>query len=218
MKKYWQNRKNNNKDAEKRSDNMDNNQEAYTLEEEQQTREEEGFDEIETREEEIENLRRELEEEKQRHLRTRADLENFRKRMERELETQRVNAKKEILLDLLTFLDYFDQAKKQVKDTAASEGLEIMSRQFNDLLHRHGVRPVECLGEPFDPEEQEGIGYLGTDQFDEGCVCEEISPGYKLGDILLKPARVMVARKPEGEETDTDPDGNEEENPEIDEQ
>ncbi len=218
MKKYWQNRKNNNKDAEKRSDNMDNNQEAYTLEEEQQTREEEGFDEIETREEEIENLRRELEEEKQRHLRTRADLENFRKRMERELETQRVNAKKEILLDLLTFLDYFDQAKKQVKDTAASEGLEIMSRQFNDLLHRHGVRPVECLGEPFDPEEQEGIGYLQTDQFDEGCVCEEISPGYKLGDILLKPARVMVARKPEDGETDTDPDGNEEEDPDIDEQ
>jgi len=200
MKKYYQNLNNNHNGADNNTADMKYNREAYYDEQEQQTREEEGFDDIDTRQEEIENLRRELEEEKQRHLRTRADFDNYRKRMERELERQRVHAKKEILQDLLTFLDYFDQAKKQVKDTAAAEGLEIMSRQFNDLLHRHGVRPVDCLGEPFDPEEQEGIGYLETDQYDEGCVCEEISPGYKLGDILLKPARVMVACNPENGE------------------
>jgi len=201
MRKYYQNRNNNHNGAENNTEDIKYNREAHYDEQGQQTREEEGFDEIDTREEEIENLRRELEEEKQRHLRTRADFDNYRKRMEREVEAQRIYAKKEILLDLLTFLDYFDQAKKQVKDPASSEGIEIMSRQFNDLLHRHGVRPVDCLGEPFDPEEQEGIGYLETDQYEEGCVCEEISPGYKFGEILLKPARVMVARNPEQSDT-----------------
>ncbi len=199
MKSYWQNRKNNRGHREETGD-MNHSERKYHQDQEQQPRAEEELDDIESREDEIESLRRELEEEKQRHLRTRADFENFRKRMERELEAQRVYAKKDILRDLLTFLDYFDQAKQQVKDPAAAEGIEIMSRQFNDLLYKHGVRPVECLGLPFDPEEQEGIGYLETKQYDEGCVCEEISPGYKFGDILLKPARVMVARNPDDED------------------
>ncbi|MBW6463859.1 MAG: nucleotide exchange factor GrpE [Dethiobacteria bacterium] len=145
---------------------------------------------------EVEELRQELAEEKNRHLRTRADFDNFRKRVEREMDAKRNQIKKEILLDLLMFLDYFDQAKKQVQDPAAASGLEIMARQFNELLHKHGVRPVECLGLPFDPEEQEGLGFVATEQCPEGCVAEEVCSGYKLGDILLKPAQVMVAKKP----------------------
>ncbi|MDW7729615.1 MAG: nucleotide exchange factor GrpE [Bacillota bacterium] len=145
---------------------------------------------------EVEELRQELAEEKNRHLRTRADFDNFRKRVEREMDAKRNQIKKEILLDLLMFLDYFDQAKKQVQDPAAASGLEIMARQFNELLHKHGVRPVECLGLPFDPEEQEGLGFVATEQCPEGCVAEEVCSGYKLGDILLKPAQVIVAKKP----------------------
>ncbi len=153
--------------------------------------------ELEALETEIEQLKRGLEEEKTRHLRTRADFDNYRKRMEREAEAKKVIAKKEILLDLLYFLDYFEQARKQVQDPDAARGIEIMARQFNELLYKHGVRPIECLGEPFDPEEHEGIGYVATVECPEGCVAEEVCPGYKLGDILLKPAQVMVARSPE---------------------
>jgi len=149
---------------------------------------------------ELERLHSQLENEKARHLRTKADFENFRKRMEREMEARRIQAKKDILLDLITFLDYFDQARKQVQDPAAASGIEIMARQFNELLHKHGVRRVECLGETFDPEEQEGLGYVESEEHPEGCVAEEVCPGYKLGDILLRPAQVMVACKPETEE------------------
>ncbi len=149
---------------------------------------------------ELEDLRRVLEEEKKRRLRTLADFENYRKRMEREAGNNRLQAKKEILSDLLTYLDYFDQARKQVQDPAAARGMEIMARQFNELLHKHGVRAVECLHRPFDPEEQEGIGYIETDQCPDGCVAEEICAGYKMGDILLKPARVMVAKSPDNKE------------------
>jgi len=152
---------------------------------------------VQALEEELEMLRDQLEEEKSRHLRTRADFDNFRKRMERETETKRINAKKEILLDLLKYLDYFEQARKQVQDPAAAKGLEIMARQFYELLHKHGVRPIECLGQPFDPEEHEGVGYIATDEHPEGCVAEELCCGYKFGDILLQPARVMVAKNPE---------------------
>ena len=149
--------------------------------------------------EEIDQLRRELEEEKNRHLRTLADFDNYRKRVERDAESNRNQIKKEILLDLINFLDFFDQARKQVHDPAAAKGIEIMARQFNELLYKQGVRPVECLGQPFDPEEQEGIGYLATDQCPDGCVAEEICSGWKLGGILLKPAQVMVAREPSEE-------------------
>jgi molecular chaperone GrpE len=127
--------------------------------------------------EDLLSLQQKLEElsrddEKNRHLRTRADFDNYRKRTERDAEANRTFIKKEILLDLLMFLDYFDQARKQIQDPAAT-GIEIMMRQFNELLHKHGVRPVECLGLPFDPEEQEGLGYLETGQYPEGCVAEE---------------------------------------------
>jgi len=159
--------------------------------------ENEGNQETVQLKEQVETLRRELEDEKQRHLRTRADLDNLRKRMHRETETKSVNAKKDILLDLLTFLDFFEQARKQVQDPAAAEGIDIIARQFHELLNRHGVKPIDCLGKEFDPADQEGIGYIETEEYPEGCVAEEICPGYKLGDILLKPARVMVARNPD---------------------
>lgn len=159
--------------------------------------EEQAEIDVQALEGELEMLRDQLEEEKNRHLRTRADFDNFRKRMEREAEVRRINAKKEILLDLLKYLDYFDQARKQVQDPAAAKGLEIMARQFHELLYKHGVRPIECLGQPFDPEEHEGVGYITTDEHPEGCVAEELCCGYKLGETLLQPARVMVAKNPD---------------------
>ena len=140
-------------------------------------------------------LENELTDEKNRHLRTRADFDNYRKRIEREAGTSRLQIKKEILVDLLTFLDHFEQARKQLQDPAAVKGLEIMARQFYELLQKHGVKTVECIGLPFDPEAQEGIGYVETEDCPEGCVAEEICSGYMLGDILLKPAQVMVAKK-----------------------
>jgi molecular chaperone GrpE len=143
----------------------------------------------------LEELQLELANEKNRHLRTRADFDNYRKRIERDTETSRLQIKKEILVDLLTFLDYFEQARRQLRDPAAAEGLVIMARQFSELLQKHGVRPVECIGLPFDPEAQEGIGYVVTEECPEGCVAEEVCTGYMLGDVLLKPARVMVAKK-----------------------
>lgn len=146
-------------------------------------------------EEENNVLKQELAEEKNRHLRTRADFDNFRKRTERDLKVNQQAIKKEILLELLVFLDYFAQALKQVKDPAAQEGLKIMARQFEDFLDRQGVEQVDCLGQPFNPEEQEGLGFVISAQCPEGCVAEEVCAGYRLDGTLLKPAKVLVAKK-----------------------
>jgi molecular chaperone GrpE len=156
---------------------------------------EEAANDLQALQAKVEELQLELANEKNRHLRTRADFDNYRKRIERDTETSRLQIKKEILVDLLTFLDYFEQARRQLRDPAAAEGLEIMARQFNELLQKHGVKPVECIGLPFDPETQEGIGYVETDEYPEGCVAEEICCGYMLDNILLKPAQVMVQKK-----------------------
>ncbi len=155
---------------------------------------------VEELQQKIEQLQANLEEEKSRHLRTRADFDNFRKRVERDAEINRTMFRKDIMLDLLKFLEIFDQARKQVQDPAAARGIEIMARQFGELLDKQGVKPIECVGLPYDPEEQEGLGYIATDLCPEGCVAEEICPGYRLGDLLLKPAQVMVAKKPEPQE------------------
>ena len=158
-------------------------------------RREEAANDLQALQTKLEELQLELTDEKNRHLRTRADFDNYRKRIEREAGTSRLQIKKEILVDLLTFLDHFEQARKQLQDPAAVKGLEIMARQFYELLQKHGVKTVECIGLPFDPEAQEGIGYVETEECPEGCVAEEICSGYMLGDILLKPAQVMVAKK-----------------------
>lgn len=145
----------------------------------------------------VEELRTALEEEERRHVRTLADFDNYRKRMERNSEAQFVRAKREILFDLLAFLDYFDQAREQIEDPATLQGLGIIRRQFDLFMSKQGVTQVTCLGQAFDPEEHEGVGYVDNDQYQEGCVATEISPGYWLDGLLLRPAKVMVV-KPSG--------------------
>ncbi|HSW35673.1 MAG TPA: nucleotide exchange factor GrpE [Candidatus Limnocylindrales bacterium] len=145
--------------------------------------------------EKVEQLHHELNDERNRRLRALAEFDNYRKRTIREADNTRINAKKDLLIDLLVFLDHFDHARMQVKDPAAAQGISIMARQFDDLLVKHGVSKIPCLGKPFNPEEHEGIGYKNTEDCAEGCVAEELCPGYQFGDILLKPAQVMVARK-----------------------
>jgi len=144
---------------------------------------------------ELKMLRRELENEKNRHLRTLADFDNYRKRVERDAEIRNNEAKKDFVLDLLTLLDNFEQARQQISDKAAAEGIDLIYRQFLELLKKNGVDLLDCVGKPFDPVEQEGIAYTETADYPEGYVAKEISKGYSFGEKILRPARVIVAKK-----------------------
>ena len=142
----------------------------------------------------VEELQQAVADEKERHMRTLADFANYRKRIERDSGAQYLKARKQILLDLLTFLDYFDQAREQVQDPAAAKGLEIIRRQLDLFMQKQGVRQVDCLGQTFNPEEHEGLGYVETEEYRDGCVSGVVSPGYMLDGLLLRPAKVMVVK------------------------
>ncbi len=145
---------------------------------------------------EVQELQRELEEQKNLYVRVLANFDNYRKRAGREAEAADIRTRREILLDLLRFADFFEQARHQITDPSAADGVGLMARQFREFLGKQGVRVLNCLGRPFDPAEQEGVGYKETTDYPEGCVAEELNQGYSIHDELLRPARVLVARKP----------------------
>jgi len=148
--------------------------------------------------ERTEKLQKLLEEEKNRHLRTLADFDNFRKRVERDAAARGAEGKKSLILDLLPVLDNLQRAVDGVLEEQARNGLRMVSRQFTGLLQKHGAVLIETIGKPFNPEEHEGVGFVESSNYPEGHVAEELSKGYRFGDSLLRAARVRVAGNPAG--------------------
>lgn len=140
-------------------------------------------------------LRRELDEEKNRHLRTLADFDNFRKRVERDSLSSSARGKKELIGDLLGVLDGLEKAVGLMRDEKARQGLEMVHRQFAGILRRHGLEPIESLGRPFDPDCHEGIGFVEDGRCPPGYVAQELCRGYRFGGDLLRPASVRVAKE-----------------------
>jgi molecular chaperone GrpE len=130
-------------------------------------------------------------------LRTRAEFDNYRKRIERERRDAADRAVAAAVDDLLPIVDDFERALQS--DAAASvesyrEGLEIIRRRLLDLLARRGVKPIEAVGQTFDPHFHEAMAYEPSPGRREGEVIEEVRRGYMLGDRLLRPSLVKVAR------------------------
>lgn len=141
-------------------------------------------------------LREEVRREHEMYLRALADFENYRRRVERELAGAAYRGRRDILLPLLEILDGFDRALEAVSDAPPSvaEGVQMMHRRLLRLLETQGVSPIESLGATFDPALHEAIGSVPSDTFARGSVAEEVQRGYRLGDDLLRPARVRVAQ------------------------
>ena len=142
------------------------------------------------------SMKQELDDEKNRHLRTLADFDNYRRRVERDIDASSVQGKKELIGDLLAVLDTIERAADQIKDDKYRQGLEMVHQQFLALLRQHGLETVVSLGKPFDPCEHEGVGYLENAALPLGHVAEELTRGYRFGRDLLRPARVRVSKGP----------------------
>lgn len=143
---------------------------------------------------ETEQERGELEELRERHLRLRADFENFRKRAERD-RTERVRrGVGDALRDLLPVADNLERALAapgEVDDLR--RGVEMIARQLEDVLRRHGVEPIAALGAPFDPQLHEAVAREEGDDVEVPTVIEELQRGYLYGNALLRPSLVRVA-------------------------
>ena len=140
-------------------------------------------------------LREEVRREHDMYLRALADFENYRRRTERELAGASYRGRRDVLLPLLEIVDGFDRALESVRDAPAAiaEGIRMMERSLHQLLEAQGVSRIESLGAMFDPAVHEAIGSAPNSGLAPGSVIEELQRGYRLGDDLLRPAKVRVA-------------------------
>ncbi len=132
-------------------------------------------------------------------LRKQAEFENFRRRGEREMQESYGRARADLMGDLLPVLDNFDLAVQHA-DTASPdvlrEGIQLIYRQLMDTLGRLGLEPIEADGQPFDPEFHEAVATEPNEEVPDHTVVGVLQRGFKLGDRLLRPARVKVAVQP----------------------
>ena len=147
------------------------------------------------RDSEIKHLKKELDEFKDKYLRKLADMENLKKRVEREKIEFQQFALGDFLLDLLVVLDNFERAlgtKDELDGKSFREGVEMIYRQYLDLLLKKGVKPLEFKGKKFDPNLQQALVTAESEEVEEPEVSEEFQKGYLLHNRLLRPAIVKV--------------------------
>ena len=130
-------------------------------------------------------------------LRKTAEFDNFRKRVDRDKKDMIEWAAADVIGDLLTIVDDFDRAmaaEAPPEAKAYKSGLELIQRQLAELLKKRGVTPVEALGADFDPHLHQAVAYEEVPGAREGEVVGVMAKGYKIGDRLLRPALVKVAK------------------------
>src|SRR3954471_7941372 len=147
----------------------------------------------------IDALQREKDALQDRLLRTAAEFDNYRKRMDRERRELSEYAATDVLKDLLPILDNFERAlhapaTATPETEALRKGLELVHRQMLDVLKKRGVKLIEALGADFDPNFHQAVIHEPSATHREGEVMEELQRGYLIGDRLLRPAMVKVAK------------------------
>lgn len=156
-------------------------------------------------EKELETLRKEKDDIYQRLLRKQADFDNFRKRSEKEKREFQAYAITEFLLELLPILDNFERALAHPDEQSGAEyrkGVELIYRQFRDLMEKKGLRAIETAGQPFDPNYHEAILREERNDLPENTILAELQKGYFFRDKLLRPAMVKVSFRTEEAEED----------------
>ncbi len=146
--------------------------------------------------EELERLRQERDNLLDRVARLQAEFDNFRKRNLREQQEYRDYALADAMKQLLPILDSLDRALKTEGATAEDfrSGVDLIDRQFHQVLEKLGVEPIEATGKEFDPTLHQAIQMVDTDEVPDNHVVDELQRGYKIRERLLRPAMVRVAQ------------------------
>ena len=149
----------------------------------------------------IEQLEEEAKQSKDRMLRIAADFENFRKRARREQQDALMRGREEILKELMVVFDNLERAIDSAGThdidpaaTAIVEGVVMVQKQFADGLGRFGLKQFSSVDQPFDPNFHEAMASVDSNEHEPGMVVQEYQKGYMLGERLLRPSMVVVAR------------------------
>lgn len=132
--------------------------------------------------------------------RTKADFENYRKRMTTEVQAASARGKAEVIREVVPVLDDLERAIQAAgldpegdSEDGLSHGVLLVFRSLRDSLGRNGVEAVDPTGEKFDPMQHEALSTLPAEGVESGTVVEVMQKGYRLGEQLIRPARVVVS-------------------------
>lgn len=145
----------------------------------------------------LETLQRERDDLYERLLRKSAEFDNFKKRTERERREFAEWAAADLVTDVVAVLDEFERALKAEAPAEAAkyrEGVELIHRQLMDVLKKRGLQPIDALGVDFDPAWHQAVAYEEMPGARDGEVVGVLRRGYRLGERLLRPALVRVAK------------------------
>ncbi len=153
---------------------------------------------IEDLSQELEQVRAELEDTKDKFLRSLADFDNYRKRVAREREELTRCANEELIKRLLEVVDNIERALEAARKTQDFEGfkkgIELIYEHLKEILSKEGLCPIECLGKGFDPNFHEAVMMLEKDGVESGKVVEEVQKGYTLNGRVIRPSKVIVSK------------------------
>jgi len=136
----------------------------------------------------------ELEEMTDRYKRLFAEFENYKKRNLKEKESLRNMLVSDIMMSILPIIDNLEKAiNTGTKDTAYEEGIKMVLKQLKDTLSYHGVKEIETVGKPFDPELHEAVSHVTDEKLGTNIIKEEFRKGYTIGNKVIRHSMVIVA-------------------------
>jgi molecular chaperone GrpE len=128
-----------------------------------------------------------------------AEFDNYRKQMEKQIDSKIESGKAELLLKFLSLRDDYlralEMAKQSKSEAVVIEGLEGILKNFDSLLKSEGVMEIETIGTPFDPNVHDVIGFSHEEEIEENIITKEIRKGYMLNNKVLRPSLVLISRK-----------------------
>jgi molecular chaperone GrpE len=134
------------------------------------------------------------------YLRAQADLENYRRRSQREKEDLAKFANEAILREILPVMDNLERALQHAGSAQEAgglvQGVEMTMEQLRKVLEKFGVKAIDAVGEPFDPARHEAMGQVETEEYPPNTVTQVLQGGYLLNERLLRPSLVMIAKAP----------------------
>jgi len=129
-----------------------------------------------------------------------ADLENLRKRFDREINETKEHSNERLVIELLEVVDELEMATKSGHSSNSSEtliqGVEMTLQKLKKMLKNEGVSPIDCLGKPFDPTKHDAVAKIEKDDVKECTVVEEVRKGYTMKEKVIRPSIVKVVVRP----------------------
>ena len=150
---------------------------------------------------EIESLKKQLDEEKDRYIRQVAEFDNFRKRSQKDREEYTKYANEQLILELIDVWESLGRGLETASESNGKdkliEGMELVYKQFKDVLEKNGLTMINAVGEKFDPYKHEAMMIAPTDECEEDTVLEEFAKGYMLNNNVIRYSKVKVSKNKE---------------------